>query len=121
SNSFTGTRSVNAQDISQWEGSVRIALLNQDGSPITSPYADQAYMPPLTLDLSTLDTGSGEGQLSVQGIIDAINEYYGPPRNKVELGNLNNIQLASTSTSIPGTGNTFSFDFDLQNIASTGS
>ncbi len=105
--------------ISQWSGSVQIAVLNANGQPIASPYNDETNgLAPLTLDLSSLNTGSGTGNPSVQGIIDAINQYYGPQGNKVELGNLNNIQMVSDTDSLPGSlsGN-LTFDLNLDNIS----
>jgi flagellar hook-associated protein FlgK len=117
-NSFTGTRLVFGQDYSQWTGSVRIAVLDATGNPIPAAYPDEPNgMPPLTLDLSTLDSGNGAGNPSVQGIIDAINQYYGVPQNKATVGNLNNIQLVSDSTALPNSSALFNFDFSLDNIS----
>lgn len=116
--SLTGDRSVGSTDYSQWAGSVRIAVLSSTGQSILSPYGDEPNgMPPLTLDLSTLDSGNGAGNPTVQGIINAINQYYGVPQNKAEVGNLNNIQLASDSSSIPGAPPKATFDFSLNNIS----
>ncbi|MDE3038370.1 MAG: flagellar hook-associated protein FlgK, partial [Pseudomonadota bacterium] len=118
--SLTGERAVGASDYSQWGGSVRIAVLGADGKPITSPYNDELNgMPPLTLNLSTLNTGGGAGNPSVQGIINAINQYYGVPQNKAEVGNLNNIQLVSDSSGIPGSPPKVNFDFNLNNISAS--
>src|SRR5262249_15970183 len=111
--SFTGTKSVFANDYSQWSGKVRIAVLDSDGKPVQSP--NQA----MTLDLSNLDTGNGAGKPSTQGIIDEINRYFGPQANTVKLGNLSNFRLASDSTSLPGTPPQFNFDFDLTNMSSS--
>lgn len=117
-NSLTGTRGVFAQQVNQWSGSARIAVLDSNGQPITSPYADETNgMRPLTLELDKMDTLSGVGNPSVQGIIDAINQYYGVPQNKVELGNLNNIQMVSDTTAIPSNPPKFDFDFKLDNIS----
>lgn len=117
--SLTGTRALNAQDFSVWEGKVRIAVLTATGAPIPSPYPDEPNgVKPLTLDLGQLDSGGGTGNPSVQGIIDAINEYYAPPQPKMQLGNLNNIQLVSDSRNLPGAPAQFSFDFNLDNLSS---
>ncbi|MDX1974758.1 MAG: flagellar hook-associated protein FlgK [Rickettsiales bacterium] len=118
SNSYTGTQPLTASDYSQWTGSVQIAVLTANGKPIPSPYSDQEAYPPLTLDLSTLDTGNGEGYPSVNGLIDVINNYY-TPRDKVVLGNLNNIQLASRTETLPNAASELNFDFDLQNLSAT--
>lgn len=115
--SYAGTRSLYATDFSLWTGSARIAVLGSDGKPISSVYSDETSgYRPLTLDLESLDTGDGAGYPSLQGIIDEINQHF-TPQNKVELGNLNNIRLASNSESIPGSPPQFSFDFDLENIS----
>lgn len=119
-NAFTGTRPVFAQQINQWSGSARIAVLDSNGQPVASPYADEPNgFSPLTLDLAHMDTLSGVGNPSVQGIIDTINQYYGTPQNKLELGNLNNIQLVSDTASIPATPPKLSFDFNLNNLSSS--
>lgn len=118
--SYTGSREVDASLYSEWSGKVRIAVLDQNGQPIASPYDENiGGVPPLTIDLETLSTGSGEGRPSVQGIIDEINQYYGAPKNKAQVGNLNNIRLASDSTSLPGSPAQFSFDFDLSNLSAS--
>jgi flagellar hook-associated protein FlgK len=120
--SYTGTRSVNAQDFSQWSGRVRIAVLDKNGQPIPSVYDDETSgVRPLTLDLSKLNTGLGAGLPTVEGIINEINQYYGTPKNRAVVGNLNNIQLALTTNELPGTPPSVSFDFDLENIAATAS
>lgn len=122
-NSFTGTRAVYSEQVNQWSGSARIAILDSNGQPAPSPYTDEPNgMKPMLLDLEKMDTLSGVGNPSVQGIIDAINQYYGIPQNKLKLNNLNNIQLASDTASIPATPPKFSFDFNLNNISNdTGS
>jgi flagellar hook-associated protein FlgK len=119
-NSYTGTRAVFAQDFSQWAGQTRFAVLGPDGQPIASPYpGETSGVRPLLMDLANLDTGQGRGNPSVQGIIDEFNQYYGAPRNKAVVGNLNNIRLASGVTSLPGSPPHFDFDFDLENISAT--
>ncbi len=117
--SLTGTRAFDPTDYAQWNGSVRIALTDNLGNPLPSPYSGESGLRPLTLDLSTLDTGTGNGagQPSMQTIIDEINRYYATPQNKASVGNINNIRLASDSLSIPGTPPSFVFDFDLENTS----
>ena len=118
-NSYTGARAVNSQDFSAWNGKVRIGVMDNNGRPIASPYNDETSgVRPLLMDLSKLNTGGGAGFPTIQGIIDEINQYYGPPQNKAVVGNLNNIRLASDSASLPGSPPQFSFDFDLENISS---
>ncbi|MBV8939566.1 MAG: flagellar hook-associated protein FlgK, partial [Alphaproteobacteria bacterium] len=113
--SYTGQRSVSASDFSNWSGDVQIALLGPNGQPAISPYnGDTNGVPPLNLDLSSLDTGAGAGNPSVQGIINAINTYF-TPKNRVSLGDINNIQLASDSPKLPSSPPQFSFDLNLEN------
>lgn len=117
-NSLTGTRPLFAQQINQWAGQARIAVLDSNGQPVTSPYADESHgYAPLTLNLEKMDSLSGVGNPSVQSIIDAINQYYGVPQNKMQLSNLNNIQMVSDSESLPSTPPKFNFDFNLNNIS----
>ncbi len=118
-NSYTGTTLLSGASTSLYSGSIRIAALGNNGNPVTSPYPDEPNgLQPLTLDLSKLDTGKGAGTDSVDGIINAINQYFGPPQNKMEIGNLNNVQLGLVSNNVPDTsGSTVSFDFNLDNIS----
>ena len=118
-NSFTSTHLIVADDYSQWSGKVRLALLSSDGKPLPSRYGDESVTRPLNLDLSTLDTGVGAGQPSLQGIIDEINRTFGVPQAKVELGNLNNISLVSNTAAIPNSSNQLNFDFNMENISAT--
>ncbi|MBY0356052.1 MAG: flagellar hook-associated protein FlgK [Rickettsiales bacterium] len=120
---LTGTRSVLASDRSDWKGTVRIAALDGEGKPITSPYNDESYtgIRPLDLDLTFLESGFGKGQPTVQTIVDEINNHFYPPPVKSQVGNLNNIQLVSNSTTIPNIPPQFTFDFDLDNISKTSS
>lgn len=120
-NALTGTRLITAADVSQWEGDLRIAVLDEDGQPVPSAYPqgepDTGYRP-FNLDLEFLDSGDGAGMPTVQTIIDEINNYFYPPPVKTQVGNLANIQLVSDVTELPGSvvPMTFSFDFDLENI-----
>ena len=115
--SLTGTRAVEASQTLNMSGSVQIAVLNSDGSPVKSPYSDDSTIRPLTIDLSQLTSTDTPGQFTVQSLVNEINNYYGTPQNKVELGNLNNIQLASDTTSLPNQSGTFNFNLDLSNIS----
>lgn len=116
-NVLNGTREVFADQINQWGGQTRIAVLDSNGQPVPSVYADETNgTKPLLLDLQNLDTLNGRGNPSVQGIIDAINSYYGTPQNKLKLGDINNIQLVSNSISLPASPPRFNFDFNLSNL-----
>jgi flagellar hook-associated protein 1 FlgK len=116
--SYTGSRAVAGTDVREWSGKARIAVLDSNGQPVSSGYANQLNgFPPLLIDFSTLNGGDGAGRPSVQSIIDEINSYFGVPQKKVDLGNLNNIQIASNNKRVPGSPPLFSFDLDLQNLA----
>jgi len=98
---LTGTRQVYANDLRNFSGKVRIAMLNPDGTPVTDPFGLTGGMIPLTIDLDRLDSGSGPGIASIQDIVDEINSYYGPPPgNKVSIGPLDDIRIAAVSSSI---------------------
>jgi flagellar hook-associated protein FlgK len=115
---LTGTRPVAASDRIAWEGAVRIAALDNRGQPARSGYANQTTgVQPLTLNLDTIFNGVSYGEPTTQDVIKEINSYFGAPKNRVELGNLNQIQLALSSESIPTSSSNISFDFDLQNIS----
>jgi flagellar hook-associated protein FlgK len=120
---LSGTRSVLASDRSDWSGSVRIAVLDGQGRPVLSPYGDEAYtgIRPLTMDLTKLNSGFGNGQPTMQTIVDEINNHFFPPPVKAKLGNLNNIQLVSNTNTLPDIPPRLTFDFDLDNISATSS
>lgn len=117
--SYTGTRAVTAQQVSDWSGSVRIALLDAQGNPIPSGYSDETEtgIRPLLLDLGALNSGNGAGKPTVQSIIDEINNHFGAPQPKAHVSLLNNIQLVSNNDMLPNQlPPTFNFDFDVENI-----
>ncbi len=118
---LTGDRVIYPGDSSEWSGQVRIAVLQSDGLPVPSLYADETYtgLRPLTLDLSRLNSGNGAGRPTMQAIIDEINDHFAAPTTKAKLGNLNNIRLASDTTNMPsGSPPLFNFDLDVENISS---
>lgn len=117
---LSGDRLVRSSDQYSWEGAVRIAVLRTDGTPVPSSYSDETYtgVRPLTIDLGSLNSGQGNGKPTVQTLIDEINNHFGAPGNRVKLGNINNIQLASDTNLIPsGATSLFNFDLDLENIS----
>ena len=118
---LTGQSLVGAQSSTSWSGSVVIAALNADGTPVTSPYASDTTngvgMTPLTINLSTLNSGAGAGKPTVQSIINQINQYYGAPNAHAKLGDLNNIQLVSNSDSLTAGSGTYNFSLSLSNIS----
>lgn len=117
--SLTGERLVQPSDQYDWSGQVLIGVTQTDGKPVPSSYSDETYtgIRALTLDLSTLNSGQGNGKPTLQTIIDEINNHFSAPANRVTLGNANNIQLVSDSTSVPPPAGIFSFDLDVENIS----
>jgi len=113
---LTGTRSVKSTDTVGFSGSVRIAVLNSDGTPAPDPIDSSIGYKPLTLNLGALNSG----QPTVQDIIKQINYYYGPAQALGSVGNLNNIQLEATSSSITD-GGTGTFNLKLNNNSATSS
>jgi len=112
-NSLTGTRGVASTDKFAMSGSVMIGVTDSSGNPIPSPYANQpGGIPPLNLNLNTLDGG----QPTAQDIVNAINQYYGSPPTEVQLGNVNNIQLQAVSDAA-ATGSNFTFNMALKNYS----
>ncbi len=119
SNSYTGSLLVSGNTTSQYSGNLRIAVLGSNGAALASPYADETNgLAPLTLNLSQLNYGNGNGVLSVDNIISAINQNYGPPQNKLELGSLNNVQLSIASNTVPDSNGNLNVGFNLNNISS---
>jgi flagellar hook-associated protein 1 FlgK len=118
--SLTGTKTVSATDEFGFTGKVMIAVVNTDGTSIASPYSDETGFRPLTLDLSTLDSGNGAGRPTMQTIVDEINDYFGPVQTRATVGNLRDIRLAAVSDSISDAG-TAQFDLQLDNTSTKSS
>ena len=120
--SLTGTKATTSNTEIGWDGSVRIAVLNSDGSPASSPYTDETLFRPLTLDLSSLSGGTSAGRSTVQDVINEINQYYGPVQNRAQIGNLRDISLAvyPDTDSIADQG-TVKFDLELDNTSAQSS
>lgn len=116
--SYTGSRLVSSQDFTQWSGRTRIAVLGSDGQPIPSGYSHiSGGLPPLTIDFSRLNGGQGNGYPTVQSIVDEINQYYGGRQDKVEVGNISNIRLASNTNRLSASSTLFNFDLDFENLS----
>ncbi len=111
---LTSTNLVSRNQILGFSGSVRIAVVDDNGIPFANP-----SIPPLTLNLSTLDTGNGPGQPNLEGIINEINYHYNKrytTENGVTMGNLNNIKLAAVTNEITP-GAPFTLDLELSNYS----
>ncbi len=118
---LTGTREVRASEAFNWDGAVRIAALEPDGTPARSTYPDEqntGYRP-LELDFGELNGGFGEGIPTTQTIIDEINNHFNAPPIKAQVGNLNNVQIASQTAFLPQSPPIFNFDLDVENISAT--
>lgn len=118
--SLIGDRLVGLDDALEWAGTVRIAVMDTDGSAPNSRYANtESGFPALDLDLGALQSQYGD-LLTVEIIMREINAHF-QPQNNVVIENMQNVRLAAMSNTVPDTGNTFTFDFELENISSTAS
>jgi flagellar hook-associated protein FlgK len=120
-NELLGTRAVSGRDSYDWQGGIRIAVLDKNGQPIDSPYSNEAHtgVRALDLDFTTLESGLGKGKPTVQTILDEINNHFHPPTTKVAVGNVNNIELVSITDQLPSTNPPpkMEFDFEVENIS----
>lgn len=113
---LVGTTAVTYQEFRDFSGSVRIAILDENGQPPNAGYGNDDNLRPLDLDLSSLQSGNGVGSPNMQTIIDEINEYFEPPKRKVNLGNLDDIRMVAVSNNV-NTNGTFTFDFEVDNAS----
>jgi flagellar hook-associated protein FlgK len=101
---LTGTTAVTLAETHNYTGSLTLAALNSDGSPVPDPYGTTGNLPPLNIDFDKLNGGSGTGTASVADIIKEINTYYGPPSAfKASVGGLDNFKLAAVSETVSST------------------
>ncbi|AZL16191.1 FlgK family flagellar hook-associated protein [Rickettsiales endosymbiont of Stachyamoeba lipophora] len=109
-----GTYEITSTAYQQLAGSVRIAVIDNDGQPLIRE--DGKAINPLLLNLGNLDSGIGRGSLEVQTVIDEINQYfyYDPLLQKTTIGNLEDVRIASRTTNMVANG-VFNFDFELVN------
>ncbi|MBN8530425.1 MAG: flagellar hook-associated protein FlgK [Alphaproteobacteria bacterium] len=116
---LTGQRLINPDLDNTWNGSVRIAAVNLDGSPAASHHPGEpgGYMRPLTMDLTQIYGPNAVGSPSTTDIIKEINANFGPPQSKVVHNGLNDIRMISVSDDITAGGN-FTFDLEFENILS---
>ncbi len=111
-NTLTATKLTGYNDIPGITGKARIVILNDQG--IQAP-----GITPLTLDFDKLDTGAGEGNGNVSGIMHEIQYHFGSRMvldKSVSLGSLSDIKLASKSKSIDPNSN-FILDLELSNFS----
>ncbi|MBL0319468.1 MAG: flagellar hook-associated protein FlgK [Alphaproteobacteria bacterium] len=114
--SLTGTRSLLGNEDLEFSGSVRFAVLDKNGQPVTRPYPDLPYYPPLTVNLAALNGGSHNGQFNTADFIKEFNNHFSAAPTRLDMGNLFNVRLAATSDVATPNGS-FSFNFELQNYS----
>lgn len=109
---FTSNISFVPNSKRRFTGETVIAAVDKSGSALTR--ADGTPLKPLILDFDKIEDGDGKGLVSMQTIMDEINQYYfvEPIENRLSLGDLYDIKIASKSSDITADG-TFSFDFQL--------
>ncbi|MET0155685.1 MAG: flagellar hook-associated protein FlgK [Rickettsiales bacterium] len=108
-----GTRGITPDSLLGFDGKVRIAVLKADGSPASSPFPDEDSFTPLTLDLSTLENGNGDGKFDVETLVNEINSYYGAPQSRASVGNLRNVGLVLKDSAIADGGSAqFTLEYD---------
>lgn len=117
---LNGTTLIDPKASYNWQGSVMIAALDVEGLPVKSPYpsdvlAGHGYTP-LTINLESLSDSAITGKPSYQAIIDEINQYYGPPQPRVNIGAFSNVELVSRSDSMVAGSGTFNFALELTNL-----
>lgn len=98
-NSITGVTEIRNGEEFAFSGQVMVALLTQDGLPVPSPYSNEATgLKPLTIDFSQLseDELSATGFVSLDTIKQEIEQYY-TPNPRVNIGQFQNIELATTT------------------------
>ncbi|MEO0348349.1 MAG: hypothetical protein AAF153_03260, partial [Pseudomonadota bacterium] len=113
-----GTKEFNLLDRRQFSGEVLIAVQNDTGGPLVQ--ADGTQLKPLVLNFDLLNEGSAvnNGLVSMQTIIDEINQYYfvEPVHHKTSLGEIYDLQMVSKSNAIVPDGQ-FTFVFQLNSNA----
>lgn len=118
--SLTGDRAVGYDEAVEWTGTMRIAALMEDGTSPAGRYDNtDSGFPALDLNFDALRSQYGD-LLTVETIMKEINSHF-QPQNNASVGNMKNIQLAAISNTVPDAGNTFNFDFELENFSATAS
>jgi flagellar hook-associated protein 1 len=113
---LTGTTEVTLNSEFYFSGQARIAIINKNGTPAEDPYDSDLGQIPLTLDLSRLNGGSGDGTAKVSDIINEINSYFGPPSTyRANIEPLQDIKLVAVSPT-KDAGNNLQFDLEFTNL-----
>lgn len=121
-NSLTGVNSLLSTSTLNATGKTIIAVVDNTGAPVRDRYGDAQI--PLTLDLGKLNKGVGEGVIDVPTIVNEINEYYSGELQKVRVGNLDNIKIASLTDTLtttagptPIASGQVEFDLEARNLS----
>lgn len=113
---LSGNTLVKSSDSLGFNGKVRLAMVDANGKAAPN-------VVPLTLDLSSLDTGNGAGKANLWGILQEINYHFGAKissDNSVQIGNLSDVKLASLSSTF-APSSTISLDLELDNRSGSSS
>ena len=116
-----GTNTVtNNEAFDSITGSTMFAILNSDGTPVTSPWSHlpanddgTPLMPPLIIDYDLLEDG-----MTPQDIQKEFNEYYNEIENYVSLGPMGNIGLRGSTATGSGPITSATFNLEAMNISS---
>lgn len=112
--SLTGTTLTTGGSLADMTGEVMIAVVNSDGTPITSPYGNdsQYKFKPLTLDFDKVYGANGWGDPTMAEVVKEINQYYDSPAPRAAFGPLKDMRLVALSDNTTGP---FQFDFEMEN------
>lgn len=107
---LTGTYETNRDSILGFSGTVRIAVLDENGDTATG-------VPHLDLNLGNLDTGSGAGKANLEGIVQELQYHFGrklTTDNSVQINDISDIKLAAITEHFVA-GSNFIFDLEVEN------
>lgn len=111
---LTGTTLTTGGSLAGMSGEVMIAVINSDGTPITSPYGNdsQYKFKPLTLNFDKIYGANGWGEPTMAEVTKEINQYYDSPSPRAAFGPLKDLRLVAMSDNTTGP---FQFDFEMEN------
>lgn len=123
--SYKAAKVGSLNEVMNWSGSMRVAVLDSKGKPAKVGNSD-SVIKPLELNLAKLDSGSGVGRPDMQTVIDEINQYFlqSSVSNSFSFGKspenedaylIKNVELAATRDITTQPDGTFEFDLQLEN------
>lgn len=123
---LTGTYASDTDTaISNFSGSTMFALLENDGSPITSPWSHlttsddgDILFPPLTVNWDDIISADGSNSITPEIVAKEFNEYYNEIENMASIGPLATLQLRGSSAT--GSGPITSAEFNLEGMNISG-